>query len=106
MRSFKGQKVRLENGIWVVVISRDGRTGSFFARFLQEQEASFPTLGAFEPLKIDKTWPNLLWVDNILFSTQTTQKWIMKDQDGPERDEKHNSGRVHIYPASLSERSR
>ena len=64
-RSFKPKSKRLENGIWVVVVSRDGRTS--FARFLQEQEASFLTLGAFEPLKIDKTWPNLLWVGNILF---------------------------------------
>ena|SRR2546423_1890234 len=59
MRSFTRPKSkRLENGIWVVVISRDGRTD--FCSFLQEQEASFPTLGAFEPLKIDKAWPNLL----------------------------------------------
>src|SRR2546421_8123355 len=63
MRSFKRPKSkRLENGIWVV---GDGRSG--FCSFLQEQEASFPTLGAFEPLKIDKAWPNLLWVGNILF---------------------------------------
>jgi hypothetical protein len=75
--------------------------GLAFCSFLQEQEASFPTLRAFEPLKIDRHGIIYFGVDNILFSRHITQKRIMKDQDGPERNEKHNSVRVHIHPASL-----